>query len=285
MKLSSSQAEALYQALLEAFSLSELERRVSFSLGETLSHIAGQGPDKDVFFQLVTWTQRHNCTEVLLQAALEARPNNSNLMTLAKALEPPIDEDKPSARMDQPETTKIVDVTQSKPAPYQKSIVLVSSAESEERDPKSKPQASLKPFEPAYEFLAEPVCKAQKSLKKLNSIFRKGAVLPGDCNMAIDLVSDIVVEVASLRKRLRRTIPDAENSTGVYSRLIILSYILDDALEHLKSKIDNFRGFCLDDSKESNRLKNGIVQKISELSNDLESIVPLLSKSSWSMPG
>jgi hypothetical protein len=77
MELSGPQVQALQDALLAAFTRTQLERMVRIELGQTLDHIVGEGPLEIVVFRLITeWAEREGKVEELIWGA--SRQNKSN---------------------------------------------------------------------------------------------------------------------------------------------------------------------------------------------------------------
>ncbi len=87
MELSGSQKKAFYKAILDAFTRSELERLVSFDLDEELEHITGNGPLRDVAFELIAWVDREGRLDELLKAVGDAKPKNAKVAAFMKMLD------------------------------------------------------------------------------------------------------------------------------------------------------------------------------------------------------
>lgn len=81
-RLTPRQLRQLYQALLESFTRDEMRQLVFFRLGENLEVIVGNGPNRDIFFDLIQWAERHGRTTELVDGAYEANPDNAAIRKL-----------------------------------------------------------------------------------------------------------------------------------------------------------------------------------------------------------
>lgn len=82
MKLDGQKIEAIQNALISAFNLSELKQMVRFGLDVDLDDISLAGNLKDVTFQLIEWAERQGKLDLLIQEAYKANPHNPELKAL-----------------------------------------------------------------------------------------------------------------------------------------------------------------------------------------------------------
>lgn len=79
--------EEFYHALKNAFNHSSLERLLLFKLDERLSNIVNINQSfDDVVFRLILHAQEHDWIFDLLNAAVEKRPDNSELINLSRKI-------------------------------------------------------------------------------------------------------------------------------------------------------------------------------------------------------
>lgn len=85
-KLTGQQFGQLQRALLAAFDMAALTQMVQFELGENLEAIAGGSNLSMVVFNLISWAQRFNKLDMLLDGALAQVPDNVELRAVDRAL-------------------------------------------------------------------------------------------------------------------------------------------------------------------------------------------------------
>jgi hypothetical protein len=100
MTLTGKQFKQIQEALLSGFNESTLRQMVKFHLDEDLDHIAGGGNLTDKIFNLVEWAKKQHRIQELIDAAVEANSNNSELQELQRAakrwgLPMPVGEEEP----------------------------------------------------------------------------------------------------------------------------------------------------------------------------------------------
>ena len=103
MRLTGAQTKQLHDAILSAFSGSDLEQLVKFELNERLDNITPNGALGLVVFNLIQWAEREGRTEELTRTVQRARPNNDEIRSVAKALLSPVGVPSPrpgTARLD-----------------------------------------------------------------------------------------------------------------------------------------------------------------------------------------
>lgn len=84
MKLSPSESQLIFEALVDAYNYETLERMVKFKLGEQLSRIASNQNDiDDVVFKLVNWAEKNDKVLDLVKGAKEKRPNHSKIKQIS----------------------------------------------------------------------------------------------------------------------------------------------------------------------------------------------------------
>lgn len=81
--LTGPQYQLILDALLNAFSISELEMMLKFRLDWNLNQIAGGDNDRKIVFNLIGWADSRGETINLLQAARQANPGNPQLARVA----------------------------------------------------------------------------------------------------------------------------------------------------------------------------------------------------------
>jgi hypothetical protein len=86
MPLTGDQARQLHDAILSAFSRSDLEQLIRHELNEGLDAIAGSGPLSEVVFELILWADQRGRTEELIRAVQRARPVNPEIQSAAAVL-------------------------------------------------------------------------------------------------------------------------------------------------------------------------------------------------------
>jgi hypothetical protein len=86
MALSGNEARKLYDAIVSAFSISDLEALVRFELNESLEKITPAGSLGAVVLRLIQWAEERGRTEELIRAVQRARPTNKELQSAAKSL-------------------------------------------------------------------------------------------------------------------------------------------------------------------------------------------------------
>jgi hypothetical protein len=84
--LTPQQVDQFHNALLAAFTRSDLEQVTFLALGVPYSTIVGQGSFSDDVWSLVMWANRHNQVRVLLQQARRRNPGNVLLRSFADSL-------------------------------------------------------------------------------------------------------------------------------------------------------------------------------------------------------
>ncbi|UCE62172.1 MAG: trypsin-like peptidase domain-containing protein [Phycisphaerales bacterium] len=79
--------EELTEALLHAYRTeSQLAMMVKFDLDLALEHVVARGPLRQMVFDLIAWTDSEGRVDELFLAALQRKPNNPRLKTLAAKL-------------------------------------------------------------------------------------------------------------------------------------------------------------------------------------------------------
>jgi hypothetical protein len=75
--LTGPQTKLLVNAILDGFDQPSLQQLLLYDLNQQLSHIVGEGPFRQVVFQVVQWVASRGLVEDFLVALEKARPNNA----------------------------------------------------------------------------------------------------------------------------------------------------------------------------------------------------------------
>ena len=113
-KLTREERKELVESLLLAFpSSDDMKQLVWIGIDENLEALAGNGPLRNVVFKLIEQTESHGTTDELILAAVDARPANPRLRTLAerRASAPPAAEQGDSSAVEILNTHALVKAT------------------------------------------------------------------------------------------------------------------------------------------------------------------------------
>jgi hypothetical protein len=86
MPLNGNQARKLHDAIVSAFSISDLEALVRFELNESLEKITPGGSLDSVALKLIQWAEERGRTSELIDAVRRARPSNQELQSAVDSL-------------------------------------------------------------------------------------------------------------------------------------------------------------------------------------------------------